>query len=138
MARKRFVTDLLDALVRDQAARLERPLDDEELRHGPGELWRQQPVRAALDALWPELTPYRLIGELLSDAGVLRCAAAGLTDAEQAARSRLGSGPRSRYVGKGAGLVPSRRPMAVSRSRWCTPWPRNWPRWRPRTVAVSR
>ena len=27
MARKRFVTDLLDALVRDQVVRLERPLD---------------------------------------------------------------------------------------------------------------
>ncbi|WP_269856361.1 HelD family protein [Streptomyces sp. RPT161] len=84
MARKRFVTDLLDALVRDQAARLERPLDDEELRHGPAELWRQPSVRAAIDALWPELAPTGLIRELLGDADQLRAATTGLTEAERA------------------------------------------------------
>ncbi|SCK42544.1 DNA helicase IV [Streptomyces sp. WMMB 714] len=89
-ARKRFVTDMLAALVRARAEHNRRPLDDEELRHGPGELWRQRSVRSALDRLWPLLTPAGLVDRLLSDSALLAGAAAGLLDdAEQAALLRL-------------------------------------------------
>ncbi|MGY0056136.1 HelD family protein [Streptomyces sp. LZ34] len=93
VARKRFVLDLLDALVRERARQHRRPLDEEELRHGPAELWAQPPVRAALDALWPPLTPQRLVADLLSDAGRLRSAAPLLTDDERAALLRVPDAP---------------------------------------------
>ncbi|MES4906503.1 MULTISPECIES: hypothetical protein [unclassified Streptomyces] len=93
VARKRFVLDLLDALVRERARRHGRPLDEEELRHGPAELWAQPPVRAALDALWPPLTPRRLVAELLSDPDRLRSAAPLLTDDERAALLRARDAP---------------------------------------------
>ncbi|MGA5703828.1 HelD family protein [Peterkaempfera bronchialis] len=83
-ARPGFLRALLTELVREQAARLGRPLDAEEERFGPGELWGEPAVRAALDALWPPLTPQRLLGELYADPAALRRAAAraGLTDGE--------------------------------------------------------
>ncbi|HWM40572.1 MAG TPA: ATP-binding domain-containing protein [Streptomyces sp.] len=75
MARKRFVTDMLAALVRARSVKSERPLDEEELRHGPAELWRQRSVRHTLGALWPQLTPQQLVGRLLCDSAELRTAA---------------------------------------------------------------
>ncbi|MBN6054926.1 ATP-binding domain-containing protein [Nonomuraea sp. RK-328] len=93
MARKLYVTELLKELARAEARALEESLrlaemelEDPEL-DGPldleGELdevdidlaarrlWQEPPVRAAIDALWPELTPQRLISELLSDPDAL-------------------------------------------------------------------
>ncbi|NUW38591.1 HelD family protein [Nonomuraea rhodomycinica] len=93
MARKLYVTELLKELARAEARALEdslrlaeMELEDPELA-GPldleGELdevdvdlaarrlWQELPVRAAIDALWPELTPQRLISELLSDPDTL-------------------------------------------------------------------
>ena len=94
VARKRFVTDMLDALVRARAALDERPLDEEESRYGPGELWRQRAVRDALDALWPPLTPEELVGALLSDPGLLATAAgAALDGGERAALLRPADAP---------------------------------------------
>ncbi|WP_326692174.1 AAA family ATPase [Streptomyces sp. NBC_01795] len=85
VARKRYVTDLLAALVRVRAGRDGRPLDEEELRHGPGELWSRRPVRRALEELWPLLTPERLIGALLTDEALLRTAGEGLLEAVERA-----------------------------------------------------
>ncbi|WP_347404426.1 hypothetical protein [Streptomyces sp. MST-110588] len=87
-ARKRFVRDMLNALVRERARALGLPPDEEEVRHAPAELWQQASVRAALDALWPPLTPQRLVGELLSDPARLARAAPHLTEAERGALYR--------------------------------------------------
>jgi DNA helicase IV len=47
---------------------------------------RTRPVRAAVDTIWPKVDPVRLVFGLLSDAGALAAAAAGvLDDAEQQA-----------------------------------------------------
>ncbi|MFC7328545.1 HelD family protein [Marinactinospora rubrisoli] len=82
-ARPRYVNELLRALARDQAARLGRPLDEEDLRYAAGALAEEPAVRTALDALWPPLTPQRLLRELFADRAALRSAAraAGLDDA---------------------------------------------------------
>lgn len=89
VARKRLVTDLLDALVRERAQVTDRPLDEDELRHGPGELWRQPTVRRALDTLWPPLAPEELVGSLLADPGALEEAARGVLEPpERAALAR--------------------------------------------------
>lgn len=94
VARKRYVVDMLDALVRARAAAVDRPVDDEELRHGPGELWQQPAVRRALDRLWPELAPERLTSGLLADPEALSAAADGLlTTAERAALLRSPDAP---------------------------------------------
>lgn len=83
VARKRLVTDLLDALVRQRAEAADRPLDEDELRLGPGELWQQPTVRRALDSLWPPLTPEELVGSLLSDGAALEEAAGPVLDAAE-------------------------------------------------------
>ncbi|OEV07066.1 HelD family protein, partial [Streptomyces nanshensis] len=94
VARKRFVTDMLHALVRARAELTGRPLDEEERRHGPGELWRGPAVRRALDGLWPLLTPQRLVAELLSDAELLASSGRGvLGEDERAALVRESDAP---------------------------------------------
>ncbi len=96
VSRKLFVQDMLTALVRCQAAQLNRPVDNDDLPYLRAALWDQDPVRAALDALWPFLTPQRLISELLSSEKALRSAASGrggLTPAEQRAILRPAGSP---------------------------------------------
>ncbi len=88
MARKLYVTEMLKELALAEARALERSLriedldvDDPELTEpldlagdldevdvelAAARLWGEPPVRAALDALWPELTPCGLVGDLLS------------------------------------------------------------------------
>jgi DNA helicase IV len=75
LARAAFVNRVLAALARDEAEQLDRPADDEDLRHSAANLWQHRTVRDALDRLWPELTPERLVRELLSDEELLRSAA---------------------------------------------------------------
>src|ERR1700733_5648022 len=70
VARKLFVTDMLTARAR---------------------LWDEQPVRAALDALWPLLTPQRLVAGLLTEESALRSAAPRLSPAERAVLLRPGN-----------------------------------------------
>ncbi|MFE0153730.1 HelD family protein [Nonomuraea sp. NPDC059007] len=86
MARKLFVTELLKELVAAEARALEaalriedlddpeyapleldRDLDETDLRLGSERLWADEGVRRAVDGLWPELTPRRLIGETFAD-----------------------------------------------------------------------
>jgi hypothetical protein len=95
VARKLFVNELLPVLARDQCALLDRPADAADLRHVQAALWSEPPVRAALDALWPHLTPQGLVGGLLSDAGALRraAAAAGLGPADRDALARPADAP---------------------------------------------
>ncbi|KAB8189070.1 AAA family ATPase [Nonomuraea phyllanthi] len=89
MARKLYVTEMLKELAKAEARALEESLHIEELViEGEPELaepldlegdldeldldlasrrlWDEPEVRRALDGLWPELTPQRLISELLS------------------------------------------------------------------------
>ncbi|MFG1707391.1 HelD family protein [Nonomuraea sp. M3C6] len=89
MARKLYVTELLKELARAEARALEESLhiedlvvDDEpelsqpldlegdldelDLELASRRLWGEPEVRRAIDGLWPELTPQRLISELLS------------------------------------------------------------------------
>ena len=84
VARKLFVTEMLGALAAAEAAALDRPLDPEDLPYTRARLWDEAPVRAALDALWPFLTPQRLVAGLLAEEGALRRAAPDLSSAEQA------------------------------------------------------
>ena len=93
MARKLYVTELLKELARAQARALEEALrlaemeledpeldapldlqddlDDVDIALAAERLWGEDAVREAVDALWPELTPQRLIGELLSSPDTL-------------------------------------------------------------------
>ena len=83
VARKLFVTEVLGALATAEAAALGRPLDPDDLPYTRARLWDEPPVRAALDALWPFLTPQRLVAGLLASEGALRSAAPGLSSAER-------------------------------------------------------
>ncbi|MEU4547986.1 HelD family protein [Nonomuraea dietziae] len=103
MARKLFVTEMLRELARDllvsldaslalenflpaeAVAALERELPDkqdpyteQELAYEAERLWDLYEVRAALEALWPELTPQRLVSELLSSPETLAAVAGDL------------------------------------------------------------
>ncbi|MCK2215519.1 AAA family ATPase [Actinomadura sp. ATCC 31491] len=96
MARKLFVTELLKELARAETRALEESLHIEDLANGDPELeelaqpldleadldeldlelasqrlWGEPAVRRAVDALWPELTPQQLVGDLLADPGAL-------------------------------------------------------------------
>lgn len=94
VARRHFLAEMLDALARDEAERLDRPMDADDLRYAARGLWQHRSVRDALDALWPELTPRRLIGELLSDGERLRSAAAPyLSEEETRALARPRTAP---------------------------------------------
>ncbi|WP_067173561.1 HelD family protein [Microtetraspora niveoalba] len=83
LARRSFVNKMLMGLAVDEARQLDRPYDEEDLRYAREALWQQQSVRAALEELWPYLTPERLVGELLSDPARLAAAAAGLLGDEE-------------------------------------------------------
>ncbi|MGW0480651.1 HelD family protein [Nonomuraea sp. NPDC003214] len=101
MARKLYVTELLKELALAEARALEaglrlaemeledpellepldleRDLDEVDVALASRRLWAEPAVRRAVDALWPELTPQRLVAELLSSPGTLRALApAGL------------------------------------------------------------
>ncbi|SDK77061.1 DNA helicase IV [Nonomuraea maritima] len=97
MARKLYVTELLKELARAEARALEESLhideldvDDPELTEpldlegdldeldlelASTRLWGEPAVRRAVDELWPELTPRRLVAELLADPETLRALA---------------------------------------------------------------
>jgi DNA helicase IV len=82
-ARKLFVTEMLGALAAAEGAALGRPLDPDDLPYTRARLWDEAPVRAALDGLWPFLTPQRLVAGLLAEEGALRRAAPALSEAER-------------------------------------------------------
>jgi DNA helicase IV len=80
VARKQFVTDLLNELARTEARTLDRPFDDEDLPYARERLWSEPGVIDALDALWPLLTPQRLLADLLSSPAAIRSAAGSVLD----------------------------------------------------------
>jgi len=90
VARKLFVTEMLGALAAAEARALGRQLDPEDLPYTRARLWDKAPVRAALDALWPFLTPQRLVAGLLASEGALRRAAPSFSSAERSALLRPG------------------------------------------------
>src|SRR5437868_9820320 len=96
MARKLYVTEMLRALALAEARALEAglrldeyevegfdleppaladDLGEDGLAEAARRLWAEPPVRRAPDRLWPELTPQRLVGELLTDPERLEAAA---------------------------------------------------------------
>jgi len=83
VARKLFVTEMLDALAAAEAEALGRSLDAEDLPYVRARLWDEDPVREALDALWPFLTPQQLLAGLFGDEASLHRAAPGLSQAER-------------------------------------------------------
>ncbi len=87
VARKLFVTELLTELARAEARVLNRPLDAEDLPDARARLWEADGVNAALDALWPLLTPEMLLAGLLGSPQAIRSAAGSVLD--QAERERL-------------------------------------------------
>ena len=91
VARRLFVTEMLGALAAAEAAALGRPLDPEDLPYTRARLWDEPPVRAALDGMWPFLTPQRLVAGLLAEEGVLRSAAPDLSSAERSVVLRPGA-----------------------------------------------
>ncbi|QBI54125.1 HelD family protein [Streptomonospora litoralis] len=108
-ARKLFVDEMLWELARAQDAWLEESLrdaealveaadgadrfeledpdarlrTDEDTAYARETLWADPAVRAAVDGLWPLLTPERLVGELLSDPARSASAAAGAAQAAE-------------------------------------------------------
>ncbi|GAB3442528.1 AAA family ATPase [Streptomonospora sediminis] len=102
-ARKLFANEMLWELARAQDAWMEESLreaeellqeaggapkseledpdaqlrSEEDTAYAREMLWAEPAVRAAVDGLWPLLTPERLVGELLSDPDLLASAAAG-------------------------------------------------------------
>ena len=80
VARKVFVTDLLNELARAEARILNRPFDDEDLPYARTRLWAEPGVFDALDELWPLLTPEQLLSGLLGSPQAIRSAAGSLLD----------------------------------------------------------
>jgi DNA helicase IV len=99
LARPVFAREVISALTRQLAAQLGRNVlgganllgqqDVDDLRQ---ELRDDPAVWAAIDELWPVLTPQQLIGDLLAEPERLKAAAPGLSQAERAALHRIPSG----------------------------------------------
>ncbi|MEU7746550.1 ATP-binding domain-containing protein [Nonomuraea sp. NPDC049158] len=90
-ARAVFVRSLLNALARQAAKKLGKGLiDDDELADLREELRTEQPVKAALNRMWPYLTPQRLLIGLYGSPERLDHAAAALTPQERALLRREG------------------------------------------------
>ncbi len=87
VARKLFVTELLTDLARAEARVLNRPLDAEDLPDARARLWDCEGVNAALNALWPLLTPEMLLAALLRSPQAIRSAAGSVLDHSE--RERL-------------------------------------------------
>jgi DNA helicase IV len=89
VARKLFVTELLNELARGEARVLDRPFDDDDLPYARERLWSEPGVVDALDALWPLLTPEKLLAELLRSPAAIRSAAGSVfSDVERSLLSR--------------------------------------------------
>lgn len=98
-ARRHFVRDVLSALTRQAVDRLGRDLleeaDVEDIRR---ELASAPLVRAAIDGLWPELTPTSFLADLYSSPDLLAAAAPDLSEAERAALLRPGPPSAQRWT----------------------------------------
>jgi DNA helicase IV len=89
VARKLFITELLTWLAREEARVLSRPLDEADIPDARARLWDAGGVRAALDGLWPLLTPQQALAGLLGSSRALRSAAGSvLSPAERSSLHR--------------------------------------------------
>jgi DNA helicase IV len=90
VARKLFVTELLNELATSEARVLNRPLEDEDLPDARARLWDIESVFEVLDGFWPLLTPQALVSGLLGSPRAIRSAAAALSaeERERLARPR--------------------------------------------------
>ena len=79
----------LASLPAESAPELGPESDDVDLRP---ELWADPDVRAAIEGLWPALTPQRLLADLFADPDRLASAAPGLSPAERASLVRAPGG----------------------------------------------
>ncbi|MFB9684160.1 HelD family protein [Amycolatopsis plumensis] len=96
-ARRLFVSDVLDALTRQAARKLgEDLLDGQDLADIRAELAADENVAAALDALWPVLTPEGVLDDLFADRERLDAAAGKLLSPEE--RALLESGRDARWT----------------------------------------
>ncbi|GHG28451.1 MULTISPECIES: HelD family protein [Amycolatopsis] len=96
-ARRLFVSDVLDALTRQAARKLgEDLLDGQDLADIRAELAADENVAAALDALWPVLTPEGVLDDLFADRERLDAAAGKLLSPED--RALLESGRDARWT----------------------------------------
>ncbi|MFG1951184.1 HelD family protein [Micromonospora sp. NPDC048830] len=91
LARALFDIEIVHALADQVAERIgadplggENLLDEADVAEIRRELREEPEVRAALDQLWPVLTPQRLLADLYADPDRVAAAAPGLTDAERA------------------------------------------------------
>ncbi len=102
-ARPLFAEDVVDALARQEAARLGAEfLDRDDLADIRRELAAEAVVRAAIDTLWPLLTPQGFLKDLYASADRLASALPDLTDAE---RSSLLRSPRLGWTAADAPLL---------------------------------
>ncbi|MFC7345073.1 HelD family protein [Saccharopolyspora griseoalba] len=84
LARKVFRREMLEALTLQVADRLGRELlDSRDLDEINAELRGDEAVSAALENLWPEITPQQLLDELLGDEKRLKTASRRVLDAEE-------------------------------------------------------
>ncbi|MBE2997672.1 AAA family ATPase [Nocardiopsis sp. HNM0947] len=95
VARKYVVTTLLREIARAESHLLERPVDEEDLPFLAERLWFEDPVHAALEALWPYLGPQQLLEELYGDPEALERVgeSAGLDSGERALLAREAGAP---------------------------------------------
>ncbi|ANN21778.1 helicase [Amycolatopsis orientalis] len=84
LARRIFVSDVLDALTRQAARKLgEDLLDARDVQDIRAEVAADKNVAAALDGLWPTLTPEVVLDELFADPERLRSAAGKALSADE-------------------------------------------------------
>ncbi len=95
LARPVFAREIIRALTRQLAGQLGRNvlgggnlMDQQDIDDLRRELRDDPVVRAAIDELWPVLTPQRLVSDLLADPTRLKAAAGGLSVAERDALLR--------------------------------------------------
>ena len=82
-ARKLFISELLNELVRAESTTLGRQFDDEDLPYARERLWAEPGVLDVLDALWPLLTPKKLVADLLGSAKAITSASGAALSPEE-------------------------------------------------------
>ena len=99
-ARSVFAREIVSALTRQLTSRIGTDvrtgaslMDQEDLNGLRRELRTDPAVRAAISALWPILTPQRLVSELLSEPERLAAAAPRMSGADRAALHRAADAP---------------------------------------------
>jgi DNA helicase IV len=96
-ARRLFVSDVLDALTRQAARKLgDDLLDGQDRQDIRAELAADENIAAALDELWPVLTPEGVLDDLFADRERLSSAAGRLLSAED--RALLESGRETTWT----------------------------------------